>query len=300
MAAPSALVRPDVIHASRSPIQTIAFSHDCRLMAVGDTQRNAKVYFDGVAIHEINLASRQDKIRPTERIRGLAFSPNGENLYAACGDLVRAFSMTTGEQKWQYRPARSFGFLIVSQITLAVSSTGDIAVATDAGRLSLWTPDGALRAHWWDNDSPRQLAFLDDETAVGTDSFSMCTWKMGMSRKLSRKRLHDRIYGFAAAPNAQRVCIRSIHGIEVWDLSADVMVAKHDVPFGPPLVAMSADGNKVFFGGTDELIALDVTQGSSNSFEIQEASIRSLALRPDGTAVVAGCSDGTVQTFRLQ
>ena len=295
----SLAIGSDVIHASKSPIQSIAFSPDCRLMAVGDTHRTAKVYFDGVAIHELNLASRQDKIRPTERIRGLAFSPNGETLFTACGDLVRAYSMTTGEQKWMHRPARSFGFLIVSPIALAVSSSGDLAVATDSGRLSLWTTEGALRSHWWDNDAPRQLAFLDDDRVVGTDSFSLCTWKMGMSRKLTRKRLGERIYGFAAAPGVERVCIRSIHGIEIWDLAADVIIDKQAVPFGPPLVVLSSNGDEVFFGGTSEVLGCRISDGRSQAFEISGASLRSLGLRPDGKALVAGCSDGTVRTFHL-
>src|SRR5690349_14701181 len=125
-----------LVHSSQSPVQSLAFTHDMGLTATGDTQRLVKVWYQGNVIYELNLASTQDKIRPTERIRGLVFSPTGDTLYVACGDTVKAYSMTNGEVRWMFRPARSFGFLIVSPIALSVSPAGELAVATDAGRLS--------------------------------------------------------------------------------------------------------------------------------------------------------------------
>jgi WD40 repeat protein len=284
---------------SRSPIQSLAYSPDSRLLASGDTQRQAKIWFQGQTIHEINLSSRQDKIRPTERIRSFVFSPLGDTLYVACGDTARAFNMTSGEMKWMFRPARSFGFLIVSPICLAVSTSGEVAMATDAGRISLWTSEGAMRSHFWDNDSPRHIAFLDEERVVGSDSFTLCSWKIEMGRKLTRKRLTERVYGFAAAPSAGLVAVRTIHAVEVWDMHADLLVATHPVPFGPPLIAISPDGKRIFFGGTSDIIAASLEDGGSASIQIQGASIRSLAVRPDGKELVAGCSDGSLRFWDL-
>lgn len=288
-----------LVHSSQSPVQSLAFTHDMGLMATGDTERLVKVWYQGNVIYELNLASTQDKIRPTERIRGLVFSPTGDTLYVACGDTVKAYSMTNGEVRWMFRPARSFGFLIVSPIALSVSPAGELAVATDAGRLSLWTPAGAMRSHWWDNDGPRQLAFLDEERIVGCDSFSLCTWKIGMSRKLTRKRLNERIYGFTAAPIAGRVCLRSIHSVDIWDVDSDTLVASHPVPFGPPLIATTADGKEIFIGGTTEITSISLEDGATQSFKIEGASVRALALQPDDKALVAGCSDGSLRIWDL-
>jgi WD40 repeat protein len=288
-----------IVSSSRAPVQSLAFTRDMSLMAVGDTQRNLRIWYRGQVIHDINLSSSYDKVKPTERIRSLAFSPNGDTLYVACGDKIRAYSMTTGEPRWEYQPARSFGFLIISPIALAVSPLGDLAVATDAGKISLWTSEGAMRAHWWDNDSPRHLAFLDEERIVGGDSFSLCTWKMDRSRKVTRRRLAERNYGFAIAPGVGRVCLRSIHSVAIWDMFTDVLVGNYPVPFGPPLVAITPDGKKLFYGGVNEILCSSVDTGEMSYFHVDGASVRSLAMQPDGKAVVAGCSDGSVRYWDI-
>ena len=300
MSALASQLESSVVRSSGSPVQSLAFTADMRLMASGDTRRVVRVWYRGDLIHEINLSSKQDKVRPTERIRGLAFSPAGDTLYTACGDTLRAISMTTGETRWLHRPPRSFGFLIVSPICLAVSSMGEIAMATDAGRISLWTAEGGMRSQWWDNDSPRQIAFLGDDRIVGTDSFSVCVWRMDMSRKLSRKRLPERVYGFAAAPKVGRICLRTIHDVEVWDMTSDVLVARYPVPYGAPLVSISPDGETLFLGGTSEILMAKVGDDSTKTIEIRGAAVRSLAVQPDGAAVVAGCSDGSLRTWDLR
>lgn len=299
MSALAVLRESELVPLSSSPIQSLAFTPDLRLMACGDTQRRVRVCFEGQVIHELNLSSKQDKIKPTERIRGLAFSAAGETLYTACGDVIRAISMTTGESRWVYRPARSFGFLVVSPIAIAFSAAGELAVATDAGRMSLFTAEGAMRSHWWDNDSPRHMAFLDDQRVVGCDSFSLCTWRMAAGKKVDRTRLPDRVYGFACAPSAGIVCLRTIHAVEVWDMAANAKIARFTVPVGPPLVAVSPDGKEVFFSGTDVLLRGCIADGQLTAFPVSGAELRSLTVRPDGKAVVAGCSDGTVRHWDL-
>jgi len=293
----TALRESSVISGHDWPVQSLAFAHSTNLLATGDTQRHVKVWYDGKVLHELNLSSREDKVKPTERIRGLAFSPTGDTLYIACGDTLRAVSMTSGEVRWKYTPPRSFGFLIISPVSLAVSTYGDVAVSTDAGRVLLWTAEGALKAQWWDNDSPRQLAFLNGEQLIGSDSFSICTWKISTGRKLSRRRVQERIYGFAATSDASKIVLRSIHDIQVWDVVADVMLAQYGVPYGAPLVSIS-DQDRVAVAGVHEVV-VHTPGRKSITIPLSDASVRSLKIASDGSFVTAGCSDGTIRTWNL-
>jgi WD40 repeat protein len=280
------------------PVQSLAFGNTKGLMASGDTHRNVKIWFGGKLLHELRLSSQQDKVRPTERIRGLAFSPGGDTLYVACGDLLRGFSVANGEVRWEYQPPRSFGFLIISPVSLAVSSMGDVAASTDAGRILVFTSDGALFCNAPDNDSPRQIAFLGDDNLIGTDSFSVCTWRAKTAQKLSRRRLAERTYGFAANADGSRVALRTIHDTQIWDTTANVMLAQYSLTFGPPVVAISKDGSQVAMAGVTD-IDLHTIGGGSAQIPIPAANVRSLKFTPDGGTLVGGCSDGSIRFWEI-
>lgn len=288
-----------VLQAHDAPVQTVSFGPTRGLMATGDVLRTAKVWHRGQAARIYQLTSNHDKIRPTERIRGLSFSPDGHILYTAAGDRFIAHDLDSGEERWSYSPPRSFGFLIVSPIALSVSDSGEIAVATDAGRISVWTPAGALKAHWGDNDSPRLLSFASGERVLGTDSFSFCSWKSSTGRKLDRRRLPERAFGFAATADGCRVCLRSIHDVEVWDLEAQVMLDRYPVPFGSPLVALSPDGERFAFSGVSEIEVRTVGGAGPQRLEVSGGSIRALRFLPEGDGLAAGCSDGTVRFWNF-
>lgn len=288
-----------VLRAHDAPVQTVSFGPSRSLMATGDTQRTAKVWHRGEAAKIFNLTCKQDKIRPTERIRGLGFSPDGTVLYAASGDAFNAFNLDSGAVRWSYRPPRSFGFLVVSPIALAVSASGEIAVATDAGRISVWTAAGALKAHWGDNDSPRLMAFTSDDRVVGTDSFSLASWKSSTGRKIGRKRLRERAFGFAATPDGSRVCLRSIHDVEVWDSEGQELLDRYPVPFGSPLVAISPDGERIAFSGVSEIEVRTIGGTAPQRLDVTGASVRALKFLPEGDGLAAGCSDGTVRFWNF-
>ena len=300
MGALATLRESKVIHAHSGPVQSVAFGPDANVFATGDTHRNAKVWIDGRSVYDFDLTSRQDKVRPTERIRGLVFSPTGHVLYAACGDKLQALCLTTGDVRWSYRPPRNFGFLIVSPMAIGVSSQGEIAVATDAGRMSVWTPAGALKSHWWDNDSPRMLAFINCERIVGTDSFSVCSWKSNTGRKHDRRKLTERAFGFAATPDGSRLCFRSIHRIDVVNGATNEIVESLPVDFGPPLVAISPDGSRVAHGGINQVSVNTIGSERSQRLLVSGASPRSLRFTPDGASIVAGCSDGTLRFWDVR
>jgi WD40 repeat protein len=207
--------------------------------------------------------------------------------------------MTSGVARWSYRPPRSFGFLIVSPIALAVSKAGDVAIATDAGRMSVWTSEGALKSHWWDNDSPRLLSFANGEGLLGTDSFTLASWKAATGRKQHRQKLRERAFGFAATPDGARACIRTIHHVELIDTGSNEVLESYPLEFGPPLVTISSGGDIVAFSGLNDITVRRVGTDHVHRLQVTGAYVRSLKLSPDGRSVAAGCSDGTLRFWNL-
>lgn len=288
-----------VLEAHSAPIQSIAFGPDPELYSTGDVLRTAKIWHRGNLVRELNLTSRHDKIRPTERIRGLQFSPDGSTLYTACGDSFRANEVISGDIRWSYRPPRSFGFLIVSPIAVGVSQSGEVAIATDAGRLSVWTAAGALKSHWSDNDSPRQLAFVGEDHLIGTDSFSFSCWRASTGRKQNRERLKERAFGFASTPSGDRYVLRTIHEVSVHDFANVEVIDRYPLDFGPPLVAISEDGTRVAYSGVNDIYIRAVGSDAHLRLPILSASARSLRFLPGGKGVVAGCSDGSLRFWDI-
>ncbi len=299
MGALATLSESQIVPAHTAPIQSIAFAATPDLYATGDTQRHVRVWHRGSILFDINLSSAYDKVKPTERIRGLAFSPAGETLYTACGDELRAYSMTTGEARWSYKPPRYFGFLIISPMALSVAASGDIAMATDSGRMSVWTPEGAMKSHWWDNDNPRHLAFVDGERIIGTDSFTVCTWKSTIGRKQDKRRLEERAYGFAATPDGKRICLRSIHSVQVLDYESQDLIEIYPLDFGPPLVSISNDGTRVAVGGLTDIYVYTIGRQNTQRLHLGSVAPRSLRISPGGNSVAVGCADGTLRFWDL-
>lgn len=287
-----------VLPAHDAPIQSLAFGPAGR-MATGDVNRTVRLWRGEIPFATLDLRTRQEKIRPTERIRGLSFSPDGKAIFAACGDLMRAFDSDSGAELWAYRPPRSWGFLIVSPISITVSAEGDVAMATDAGRLSVWTANGAMKSHWSDNDSPRVVAFADNDRLVGTDSFSLCVWRASTGRKIAKRKLDERVYGMAVSPDGRHAVVRTIHGVEAIDTETLETVDRYPTGLGLPLLAFSPDGKRLAICDNVRIGLYEVGDGPIATLEATECRLRSMRFTPDGHSVVAGCSDGALRTWDL-
>src|SRR5689334_11467039 len=84
----------DAFLAHDDPVNHVAFSPRGDLIATSDTAMTARVWRNRQQILHLDLRSISDKVRPTERIRSLAFSAEGNRLYIAAGENVAAYDLT--------------------------------------------------------------------------------------------------------------------------------------------------------------------------------------------------------------
>jgi len=243
---PAAILEKELIHSSGTAVIRIAIGPE-GLMAVGTAGLTVTVSRHGEPLWTQYFRADSDKVRPTQRVRGLAFSDSGEFLYVAASDEVQALSTRTGEPCWRYLPPRSFGFLIVSPV--AIDSHGDtVTAAFDNGCIATWDTYGQLLGLRQTNDSPRIMRLTSPDQLVGTDSFSICVWESDQRHARVRRRLAERALGFDVSQNGM-VARRSMHHVRVESLDEGSLVREWLAPTGLPLVAISSDGDQVAFSG---------------------------------------------------
>ncbi len=280
-------------------INRLAYSPDGQKLATGDIQMNVAVYVGDTLVFERNLGSELEKVRPTERIRGLAFSGDGRTLFVAAADTIHAINSETGETVWAYEPPRSFGFLVISPVALSCQG-GLLAASFDNGSVAVWDEAGKLKCLWQDNDAPRFLAFgFEGTRLIGTDSFSLCAWGSTSRSKDVRIPLPNRAFGFAASPDGKRVAIRTLQQIVFWDLESKAVLGSAVAEPGLPVMAFDPTGEVLAVVSGHRVLQIDSSGAVRREDEMEGKEILSLAYRPDGRAIAVGLADGTAQILPM-
>ena len=281
-------------------INNVAYSPDGRVIATSDVQMNVVVRLGDEVISERNLASEFDKIRPTERIRGLQFSANGNRLFVAAADTVHALNPLTSETIWSYEPPRSFGFLIISPVALTAEG-GLVAASFDNGSVAVWDEEGNLKCLWQDNDAPRKFTFTAEGTRlIGTDSFSLCVWDATTRDKPVRIPLPSRAFGFAASRYGRVVAMRTLQEIVLWDVAERRPIAHVPAEPGLPVIAFHPKGELLAVAARDAAMLLDYDGQEVARHAVPEGQILAMAFRPDGRELALGLSNETLQRIPLE
>ncbi len=225
-------------------VQSFA-SHGRDQVAVGTAGRQLSMYQGGEVLWSRDLRSHDDRIRPTERMRGLAFSVDGRQLFVASGQSLLALDTSTGKETWRYVAPRMLCFMVASPLNVRVAPNGELVVAFDSGRWCRFSEDGTLLATVKDNDAPRFLEVLgpaEDPEIIGADGFHICHWNLASGKRLYHQAVRERIQAFSAS--ADLVAVRTIHEIRLTTLRG---VERTTIPavIGSPLVRVSPDGSRV-------------------------------------------------------
>src|SRR5471030_1106257 len=235
---PDPILKPGPLAHFEHGYNRVAVSADGRFVATSDVDMNIVVRQGEDVVFDGNFGSDNDKIRPTERVRGLAFSPTGATLYIAAGSEVAALRTATWMPAWHYEPPRSLGLLIVSPIALDVSANGDVAAAFDNGSIVVWDSAGIKKQTIRDNDSPRWMRFVaDGSELVGSDSFSLCKWHPAQRKKMVKIVPQSRIFSIDADRTGQFAAVRTLQDVAIWELRERELIASIPVAPGVPVVA---------------------------------------------------------------
>ncbi len=279
-------------HSFDHGINHVVVSKDGRLIATSDVDMNVRVESNGNCVFDQNFQSENEKIRPTDRIRGLCFSEDSSLLWVASGDRVLAFSTRAWLQVWEYVAPRSFGFLIISPIALDSSKTGDFVGAFDNGSMSIWSQDGIRKHTIRDNDSPRWLRYSEDGSSImGTDSFSVCRWNLPGGKSKEKIALSDRAFGFASSPDCKTFAIRTLSEILIRDFDSRTILSKFRVGASIPLLAFHPSEPLVIYGEQNCIRVVDYSGQVLEEKSLDVASALSIGFADGGKRLLVGCTE---------
>ncbi len=283
---------------TRRAINHIAFSRDGSRIALGHVGMSVEVREGVNVLYRAEFFSRNEKVRPTQRIRGVAFSPEGRVLYVAAGEKVHAVDLEGGQRLWSYVAPRSFGFLIISPISLSVSKEGDVAIAFDNGTFGLWSPDGRRGPVWRENESPRFLQVLPGgDRIVGSDTFSLCVWDIHSKKRLTKIALPERVYALSAAANGTDVATRGLQATQVWNLEQSRQIGSAFNGLGLPVVQLHPTERVMALGDGNGISVVETTGRFLERYETGEAAVLCAAFSPDGSRLLAGAADGRLWSW---
>lgn len=287
--------------AHSAPVQSIAFNHTGKVFATGDTMRVVRAWLNQTPVLDANLQSENLKVRAADRIRGIAFSHHGESIYVACGDTLRAFDLLLRREVWSFQPPRTFGFLVTSPMSVAVSPAGNVATVSDVGLVTILDAEGQILTEWSDNEAPRHLAFTGDgPNIVGADGFSVSVWEPYTGCRLRHVATRERIYGMALDSLRGVVAVRTLHSVLLMDALTLDTIGRLPAPTGLPLIAFSPEGGHLALAGKEEVLLLEIASGNCTVLPVFGARVVSIAFHPAGTHLSAGCSDGQLRFWKCQ
>ncbi|HJP82858.1 MAG TPA: hypothetical protein VJ835_05070 [Fimbriimonadaceae bacterium] len=281
-----------------APIKMVRFSPSGRFMATGDTELQVKIWDGDQLVAAIDPHSHDEKIRPTENIRGLEFSVDEKLLFVAASDTVNAYSCETSELIWYHRPPRFFGFLIVSPQALAVSPNGTLAASFDYGSIATFTPGGEVQWRKSENYAPRRIAFSPKGKAlVGVDAFNLCVWNAENGERVHRWRLENKVFTMAASLTEPLIVTRELHTLTIYDIDQFQRICQLPSGRGLPCLAMSPVDRLLASGEKTRIRLINLECQGVRDIDVSESSVLSLAFSADGKRIVAGCADGQVRSW---
>jgi WD40 repeat protein len=264
-------------------------------MATGDTDLQIKVWQSGEQVLHIDAKSQDEKVRPTENIRGMEFSDDETILFVSATDTINAYSMADGSLLWQYRPPRHFGFLIVSPQAIAISPENRLAASFDYGSIALFEPNGELIYRRNENYAPRRLAFSPSgKLMVGADGFSLCVWDTSSGERIHRWVLDSKVFAMAASPTDALVATRELYTLSIYDLDQFHKVCELPAGRGLPSIAFSPTERVLASSEKTRVRLINMDCRDVCDFDADGRTVLTIAFNYDGTRILAGCSDGQV------
>lgn len=296
---------PELLTRRTAAAQTVRFSPQ-GLLFVGDTEHQLEVFDGGCALYRLDLRARSPKARTVDRIRSLAFAPDGSQFYVASGPSIQAFQTDSGRRLWSFGLPRFLGFLIACPLSVDVDNSGRLAIANDNGTFGLRDHFGRRLRCWKHNAAPRWLVFSNDgHLLLGSDSFSLRGWDTETGELVRGFDLSERVYGLAASKVLPLMAIRTLHEVQLFDLQADSPVSMFPVEPGMPLVSFAANAPLLGFSSEHgiEVVKIDPSDYSRTEVIFRsralDTTLLSITFTPDADKIVAGCGDGTVRAWKL-
>jgi WD40 repeat protein/tRNA A-37 threonylcarbamoyl transferase component Bud32 len=247
---------------------------------------------------------------PTDKVLGVALSPDGTRLAAACQDQgIRIWDLASGQESTLERHAKERDLsvcfspdgkrLVSLSIPEGQTSSVDCVVMRvwDLAAPRVLVTVKKLSAHWdrlpFSPDG-KLLAFMDNvhrvarvfDVATGQQAFS---WRYG----------DGLIPAAVFSPDGKRLATCGERGIRFWDVASRELVATWPTASNGSCLAYSSDGRRLVVGSMEGVLELwDTSTGQkAGTLHGHAGEISMVAFSPDGARLVSAGSDGTLRVW---
>ena len=290
---PSAVV--DVLRAHEAPVRLVKPGPE-GILVTADTDMTLCLWRGRELADKRDLRSVDQRRRPIDRIRDVAFSLDGRTLYLACGARLVATATATGEELWDYRAPEFIPFLLSSPMDAIVEPSGTLVVPFDNGTFERISPEGKRLLRKRDNDSPNWIAAVGTDAFIGCDGYHVCRWRLHDGVKLAKERPFDHAFDFAYSDKAGAAIVRDASEVVLFEPDGPSLPHRIPVRPGTPHVAASSDSPRLAYIDGDEAVVLSTEGGPGARVAGGEPPLVSLSFGHGGS-FITGHADGGVRIW---
>ena len=275
----------DDLLVSGSPVNSVAFSPDGRILAVGDNRGD-------VGLWDV-ATGRRTVLAEGSPVYGVAFSPDGRTL--AVGDARGDVGL------WDVATGRRTAILAEGSTVASVAFSPDghtLAVGDVGGSVGLW--DLATRrrtATLAEGNSVNSVAFSPDghTLAVGDAGASVGLWDLATRQRTATLAEGSPAFSVAFSPNGQTLAVGDGGDhVGLWDLATrqrTVTLAEGNLVKS---VAFSPNGQTLAAGDAGGDVGLwDAATGRAANLD-EGNIVNGVAFSPNGQILAAGDAGGDV------
>lgn len=244
----------------------------------------------------------------TKAVYGVAFSPDGRRALSGSYDgTIRLWDVQSAKELRRFEGAPNIRSVVVSADGHFVLSGGN------DGTVRLWDVETGeevkiLRGHTGRVES---VAFSPDgrQALSGSTDHSVRLWDLEAGKEVRRFEGHtDQVYSVAFLPDGQHAVSCCNGGtIRLWNVESGQELFRLDQSRGLNCVAVSPDGRRILFGGSDKIMRLweliqtpsptKLASGEVRRFVGHTNGINYLAISKDGRRVLSAARDKTLRLW---
>lgn len=295
-----------LLHGHNSPINSVAFSSDGKMLASGSGDDASSDDDPSVILWDIdgNKQSLTLHKSQTDVVRSVAFSPDGKMLATSSSNpVIKLWDTDTGNE------VRAFAHIHTKQVnSVAFSPDGNLlASGGDDNLIVIWGLKEGLKeseviaGH---SGSVTCVAFSPDGKylASASQDKSVILWDVATRKQIwqSSKGHFDVVTSVAFSPDGKTLASGGLDKkIVLWTVSTGEIKPLATLQFEVLSLAFSPDNRTLASGSKEGVKVWDIPSGLGEPLLGNPGSINSIAFTPDGNSLASGGDEQIVTMWSV-